>query len=313
MHTLKLGSNPQDIETAAQILSQGGLVAFPTETVFGLGAHACDDTAVAKIYQAKGRPSFNPLIVHVATIEMVARYVYWTDQARQIANAFWPGPLTMVLPVRADAGLSDLVRAGLPTVAIRVPRHAVAQQLLHRFSGPIAAPSANPSGKISPTRAEHVLSGLDGRIDAILQDGHSEDGVESTILHFDPNPTILRPGTITAAQIEQVLGCPITQLEQADNIIAPGQMTSHYAPRGHVRLNATHWKSGEKRLGFGAVACDLNLSPNGDLAEAAANLFAMLHEIDALRGDQIAISPIPNHGIGVAINDRLKRAAAPRD
>ena len=313
MHTQRLGSSQHDIEKAAEILAKGGLVAFPTETVFGLGADASDDFAVAKIYEAKGRPSFNPLIVHVSDVEMAKRLVEWNDLADHLARAFWPGPLTLVLPMRTDAGVSKLVSAGLPTVAIRIPRHPIAQSMLRAFGGPVAAPSANLSGKISPTRADHVLNGLDGRIDAIITQGHSENGVESTILHFDPNPTILRPGTITAADITSVLGQSVTRLEHADNIIAPGQMTSHYAPRAAVRLNAKDWHAGEKRLGFGDVTCDLNLSPTGDLVEAAANLFAMLHQIDDMDGDRIAVSPIPNHGIGIAINDRLSRAAAPRD
>jgi L-threonylcarbamoyladenylate synthase len=313
MHTQRLGSSQHDIEKAAEILAKGGLVAFPTETVFGLGADASDDFAVAKIYEAKGRPSFNPLIVHVSDVGMAKRLVEWNDQADHLARAFWPGPLTLVLPMRTDAGVSKLVSAGLPTVAIRVPRHPIAQSMLRAFGGPVAAPSANLSGKISPTRADHVLNGLDGRIDAIVTQGHSENGVESTILHFDPNPTILRPGTITTADISSVLGQPVARLEHADNIIAPGQMTSHYAPRAAVRLNANDWHAGEKRLGFGDVTCDLNLSPTGDLVEAAANLFDMLHQIDDMDGDRIAVSPIPNHGIGIAINDRLSRAAAPRD
>ena len=313
MHTQRLGSSQHDIEKAAEILAKGGLVAFPTETVFGLGADACDDLAVAKIYEAKGRPSFNPLIVHVSDVGMAKRLVEWNDQADHLAHAFWPGPLTLVLPMRTDAGVSKLVSAGLPTVAIRIPCHPIAQSMLRAFDGPVAAPSANLSGKISPTRADHVLNGLDGRIDAIFTEGHSENGVESTILHFDPNPTILRPGTITAADISSVLDQPVARLEHADNIIAPGQMTSHYAPRAAVRLNAEDWHADEKRLGFGDVTCDLNLSPTGDLVEAAANLFAMLHQIDDMDGDRIAVSPIPNHGIGIAINDRLSRAAAPRD
>ena len=313
MHTQRLGSSQHDIEKAAEILAKGGLVAFPTETVFGLGADASDDFAVAKIYEAKGRPSFNPLIVHVSDVGMAKRLVEWNDQADHLARAFWPGPLTLVLPMRTDAGVSKLVSAGLPTVAIRIPRHPIAQSMLRAFGGPVAAPSANPSGKISPTRADHVLNGLDGRIDAIFTEGHSENGVESTILHFDPNPTILRPGTITAADISSVLDQPVARLEHADNIIAPGQMTSHYAPRAAVRLDAKDWHAGEKRLGFGDVTCELNLSPTGNLVEAAANLFAMLHQIDDMDGDRIAVSPIPNHGIGIAINDRLSRAAAPRD
>ncbi len=313
MYTQRLGSSQHDIEKAAEILARGGLVAFPTETVFGLGADASDDFAVAKIYEAKGRPSFNPLIVHVSDVGMAKRLVEWNDQADHLAHAFWPGPLTLVLPMRTDSGVSKLVSAGLPTVAIRIPCHPIAQSMLRAFDGPVAAPSANLSGKISPTRADHVLNGLDGRIDAIFTEGHSENGVESTILHFDPNPTILRPGTITAADISSVLDQPVARLEHADNIIAPGQMTSHYAPRAAVRLDAKDWHAGEKRLGFGDVTCDLNLSPTGDLVEAAANLFDMLHQIDDMDGDRIAVSPIPNHGIGIAINDRLSRAAAPRD
>lgn len=313
MHSLRLNNDPADIGTAASILQNGGLVAFPTETVFGLGADARQDDAVAKIYAAKGRPSFNPLIVHVQNVITAQSLTQWNDMAQTLADAFWPGPLTMVLPLCENHGLSGLVRAGLPTVAIRVPRHPIAQSLLKSFNGPIAAPSANPSGKISPTRAEHVLAGLDGKIDAVITAGQSDDGVESTIVSLAAEPVLLRPGSITQEQIETILGRKIRHANSGDPISAPGQLVSHYAPSGTLRMNATHWNTGEKRLGFGQVECDLNLSPSGNLTEAAANLFDMLHRIDARAGSTIAVSPIPNTGLGIAINDRLTRAAAPRD
>ncbi len=318
MSTKRLTDTPSDIRTAAAILADGGLVAFPTETVFGLGADAHNPQSVADIYAAKGRPSFNPLIVHVADIAMAQRYVHWTNTAQQVAQAFWPGPLTLVLPLRDDADLAPAVTAGLPTVAIRVPRHPIAQAVLRDFGRGIAAPSANPSGKISPTQAGHVIQGLDGKIDAVIATSQCDEGLESTILSLVGTPTILRPGTITAAQLSRVLGTPPDQRsvtadhDQHADIQAPGQLLSHYAPNGSVRLNAEIWRDGEKRLGFGAVACDLNLSPTSDLREAAANLFTMLHQIDALEGDKIAVSPIPNTGLGLAINDRLMRAAAPK-
>ena len=318
MFTKRLTDTPADIGIAAAILADGGLVAFPTETVFGLGADAHNPHAVAGIYAAKGRPSFNPLIVHVADITMAQRYVHWTDTAQQVAQAFWPGPLTLVLPLRGDAGLAPAVTAGLPSVAIRVPRHAIAQAVLRDFGRGIAAPSANPSGKISPTQADHVIQGLDGKIDAVIATSLCDEGLESTILSLLDAPTILRPGTITPSQLADVLGTPPNQRtvtadhDSSDDIQAPGQLLSHYAPNGSVRLNASTWQDGEKRLGFGDVVCDLNLSPSGDLREAAANLFTMLHQIDKLSGDKIAVSPIPQIGLGLAINDRLMRAAAPK-
>jgi L-threonylcarbamoyladenylate synthase len=318
MSTKRLTDTPADIGTAAAILAQGGLVAFPTETVFGLGADAHNPQAVASIYAAKGRPSFNPLIVHVADVAMAQRYVHWTDTAQQVAQAFWPGPLTLVLPMRDDAGLAPAVTAGLPSVAIRVPRHPIAQTVLRSLGRGIAAPSANPSGKISPTQAEHVIQGLDGKIDAVIATSLCDEGLESTILSLLETPTILRPGTITQTQLANVLGTPpdhqsvTADGDSSADIQAPGQLLSHYAPNGVVRLNATTWQDDEKRLGFGDVACDLNLSPKGDLREAAANLFTMLHQIDKLAGDKIAVSPIPQTGLGLAINDRLMRAAAPK-
>jgi len=318
MLTKRLSNTPADIGIAAAILARGGLVAFPTETVFGLGADAHAPQAVAGIYKAKGRPSFNPLIVHVSDIAMAQRYVQWSDTAQQVAKAFWPGPLTLVLPMRADAGLAPAVTAGLPNVAIRVPRHPIAQAILRAFGRGIAAPSANPSGKISPTHAEHVIQGLDGKIDAVIASSTCDEGLESTILSLVNSPNILRPGTITKTQLTDVLGTPPDQKtvaakhDTATEIHAPGQLLSHYAPNGSVRLNATTWNIDEKRLGFGNVECDFNLSPTADLREAAANLFTMLHQIDKLDGDKIAVSPIPEIGLGIAINDRLMRAAAPK-
>ena len=312
MKTQQFGSTHHDIEQAVQILADGGLVAMPTETVYGLGADALCDQAVAKIYEAKGRPSFNPLISHMASSDMASDYVEWSDVAKKLSNAFWPGPMTLVLPAKQDCAISQLARAGLPSVAIRVPAHPVARALLSKLARPVAAPSANPSGRISPTTLDHVLSGLDGRIDAVIDGGSCEMGVESTIISLLNDPVILRPGNITIEQIHAVLGTGIKTLTDADVITAPGQLTSHYAPNASVRLNATKFRADEKSLGFSDIDGDLNLSPSADLREATANLFSMLHELDARQGTKIAIAPIPNHGLGIAINDRLTRAAAPR-
>jgi L-threonylcarbamoyladenylate synthase len=301
------------IARSAEILSAGGLLALPTETVYGLGADARDDRAVARIFQAKGRPHFNPLIVHVASGRVAQRFVEWSDTAQRLADAFWPGALTLVLPLRADAGLSPLVTAELPTLAIRVPAHPVARALLEAFDGPVAAPSANPSGKISPTTAQHVIDGLSGRIEGILDGGPCPVGVESTIVGLSGAPLLLRPGGVASEEIEAVLGAPLAQRDQADPLTAPGQMLSHYAPGASVRLNATQTGKNEVLLGFGPVDCTLNLSESGDLVEAAANLFHHLHALDAMAPAGIAVSPIPMKGLGVAINDRLARAAAPRD
>jgi len=299
------------IARAVEIWRAGGLVAFPTETVYGLGADARQDRAVARIFEAKGRPRFNPLIVHVASVAQARALVEWPDTAARLAKAFWPGPLTLVLPLRPDHGLSPLVTAGLPTLGLRLPAHPVAQELLSAFGGPVAAPSANPSGRISPTEAAHVAAGLADRIEAILDGGPCEVGLESTILGLDGPPALLRPGGVPAEAIEAVVGRPLIHPAEAATPTAPGQLASHYAPAASVRLNATSWRAGEARLGFGPVACDLNLSERGDLVEAAANLFHHLHALDET-GRPIAVSPVPDSGLGRAINDRLRRAAAPR-
>src|SRR6056297_2987972 len=310
--TKMLTAEDAGYDTAARLLQDGGLVAFPTETVYGLGGDARNDRAVARIFEAKGRPRFNPLIVHVPDIETAKIYVEWSDSADRLASAFWPGPLTLVLPLKSNSGLSPLVTADLPTLAIRVPAHPVARQLLRTFGGPVAAPSANPSGRISPTLAAHVLAGLDGRIEAVLDGGACDVGVESTILGLADGPVLLRPGGIAAEEIEAVIGAPVAHHAEGSAISAPGQLASHYAPGASVRLNAETRQDGELLLGFGPVACDLNLSPTGDLREAAANLFGHLHALDAQGAKAIAVSPIPDTGLGQAINDRLRRAAAPR-
>lgn len=307
---LILTAQSGDIERAAQLLATGGLVAFPTETVYGLGADARNATAVARIYEAKGRPSFNPLIVHVASTDHARRLALWSETAERLAGHFWPGPLSLVLPLAADHGLSSLVTAGLPSVAIRVPAHPAAQALLTVFDGPVAAPSANPSGRISPTTAQHVIDGLGSRVDAILDDGPCEVGLESTIVGLTAAPQFLRAGGIAREDIEALLGAPLQDPATGD-ISAPGQLTSHYAPRAAVRLNALGKHDGEVLLGFGEMDCDLNLSATGDLNEAAAHLFEYLHRLDAT-GRPIAVAPVPHTGLGAAINDRLERAAAPR-
>jgi L-threonylcarbamoyladenylate synthase len=301
---------------AAALIRAGQLVAFPTETVYGLGADARNDRAVAAIFDAKGRPRFNPLIAHVADVGAARALAHFTPQAEALAAAFWPGPLTLVLAQREGAGISPLVTADLPTVAIRVPAHPLARALLRAVGGPVAAPSANPSGRISPTRAEHVTDGLSGRIAGVIDGGACAVGVESTIIGFDASGSaiLLRPGGISAEAIEAVLGAPLSSGGSATAPTAPGQLESHYAPEAAVRLGAKDARPGEFRLGFGPGASDLNLSPSGDLIEAAANLFHYLREADrrAGSGAVIAVSPIPDTGLGRAINDRLQRAAAPR-
>jgi L-threonylcarbamoyladenylate synthase len=298
---------------AAAIWQAGGLVAFPTETVYGLGADARDDLAVARIFEAKGRPRFNPLIVHVESAARARDYVEWSDMAEIVASAFWPGPLTLVLPLREGAGLSPLVTADLPTLAIRVPAHPVARALLTEFGGPVAAPSANPSGRISPTEADHVIAGLGGRIEAVVDGGVCPVGVESTILGLAGDPVLLRPGGVPVEALEAALGQPIARRAEGAALSAPGQMRSHYAPGAKVRLEAEATRPGEVMLGFGPVEADLNLSRAGDLTEAAANLFHHLHALDAMGAEGIAVSPIPETGLGRAINDRLRRAAAPKE
>lgn len=311
--TERLSADPAGIARAAGLLRAGGLVAFPTETVYGLGGDATDDLAVARIFEAKGRPRFNPLIAHVPDLAAAERLAVFDDRARAVAAAFWPGPLTLVLPLREGSGLSQLVTADLPTVAIRVPAHPVAQALLRAFGGPLAAPSANPSGKVSPTRAGHVLEGLSGRIAAVVDGGACAVGVESTILGLDGPPVLLRPGGVPAEALEALLG-PLASGGDAAKPNAPGQLASHYAPGAAVRLEAADLRPGEVRLGFGPGGGDLNLSPSGDLVEAAAALFHLLRQADGLAGPggTIAVAPIPETGLGRAINDRLRRAAAPR-
>ncbi len=306
---------PGEISQAATALRNGKLVAFPTETVYGLGADACNPLAVAAIFAAKGRPSFNPLIVHVASLQAARELGVFNAQAEALADAFWPGPLTLVLPKIANCSLADLVTAGLPHVGLRVPAHPVAQALLQTFAGPIAAPSANRSGKVSPTTAQHVLEGLQGRIDGILDGGPCDVGLESTIVGFGPEgPILLRPGGIPSEAVEACLGIRLANPQQG-KIIAPGQMDSHYAPSTDLRLNADAPLSGEGWLGFGPdthAAPTRNLSPSRDLHEAAANLFAMLRELDTFGVNKVAVARIPETGLGRAINDRLRRAAAPR-
>jgi len=298
---------------AAAIWRAGGLVAFPTETVYGLGADARDDLAVARIFEAKGRPRFNPLIVHVESAARAREYVAWSDMAEIVASAFWPGPLTLVLPLREGSGLSPLVTSDLPTLAIRVPAHPVAHALLTEFGGPVAAPSANPSGRISPTEAAHVMTGLAGRIEAVVDGGACPVGVESTILGLAEHPVLLRPGGVPVEALEAALGQPVARRAEDAALSAPGQMRSHYAPGAKVRLEAEAPRPGEVMLGFGPVEADLNLSRAGDLTEAAATLFHHLHALDAMGAEGIAVSPIPETGLGRAINDRLRRAAAPKE
>ncbi len=307
-----LPANAGGIARAAQLLREGGLVAFPTETVYGLGADARNGEAVARIFEAKGRPRFNPLIVHLDDAAQARKIALFNDTAERLARAFWPGPLTLVLPLRPGAGLSALVSAGLETVALRVPEHPLAQALLKEFAGPVAAPSANVSGRISPTRAEHVLEGLGGRLEAVLDGGPCAVGLESTIIGLAPGPVLLRPGGLPVEVIEDCLGMPLGRGKEGAKPSAPGQLASHYAPQAAMRLNAEAAAPGELLLGFGEMACDLNLSPSGDLVEAAANLFHHLRQLDALGAGKIAVAPIPERGLGRAINDRLRRAAAPR-
>lgn len=312
--TLTLLPDADGIDRAAGILRQGGLVAFPTETVYGLGGDARSDQAVARIFAAKGRPQFNPLIVHVPDLASAEKVAVFTATARDVAGAFWPGPLTLVLPLRVDSGVSHLVTADLPTVAIRVPAHPLAQLLLRAFGGPLAAPSANPSGRISPTRAEHVMEGLSGRIDAVLDGGPCAVGVESTILGLDGAPVLLRPGGIPVEALEAALGPVLRHEGDAARPTAPGQLASHYAPHAPLRMNATTAEAGEVLIGFGDVPGDLTLSSRSDLVEAAAALFQTLRDADRLAGPagRIAVAPVPETGLGRAINDRLRRAAAPR-
>jgi L-threonylcarbamoyladenylate synthase len=298
------------IAAAAEVLTRGGLVALPTETVYGLAARADSDAAVAAIYAAKGRPDFNPLIVHVAGVREAGQLAVLDDRAERLAEAFWPGPLTLVLPRRSDAALAAAVGAGLTTVALRCPAHPVMRAVLAAAGLPLAAPSANRSGAVSPTSAEHVAASLGGRVDLILDGGACAKGIESTIvaLRGGAGWQVLRPGPITEAQISAILGgeSDVT----AAGIEAPGQLASHYAPGKPVRLNAVEAEAGEFHIGFGTVAGDVTLSRAGDLVEAAAKLYATLHRAAAASQARIAVAPVPDEGIGAAINDRLRRAAA---
>ncbi len=319
MRTEQLAGDAAGLARAASLLASGALVAFPTETVYGLGADALNGEAVARIYEAKARPAFNPLIVHVASLEAARAIARFSEPAERLAAAFWPGALTLVLPLRPEAGLSPLVTAGLESVALRLPASDLARALLEEAGCPVAAPSANPSGRLSPTTAAHVLAGLGGRIEAVLDGGPAPVGVESTIIGLDPAPALLRPGGVPLEAVEACLGQPLARPqppqpgENGAKPTAPGQLASHYAPRARLRLNVTEPGPGERLLGFGPVeGATLNLSPSGDLREAAANLFPHLHRLDETEGP-IAVSPIPETGLGLAINDRLRRAAAPRD
>lgn len=306
---------PEVLAKAAQLLQSGSLVSFPTETVYGLGADATNDAAVQAIYAAKGRPSFNPLIVHVDRLETASKLAHFTPEALQLAQAFWPGPLTLVLTRVPTCPLAQTVTAGLPTVAIRVPAHPLAQALLAQAGCPVAAPSANTSGALSPTTATHVQNDLGHKVDLIVDGGSTQAGLESTIVSaYDTPCRILRPGPIAPQDIQSVLGYQPEFASGSTAIEAPGMMAKHYAPRKPIRLNATDLQTGEGLLEFGqsglsAPQCR-NLSLSGDLKEAATNLFACLHQLDHMPITGIAVTPVPHIGIGIAINDRLQRAAA---
>ena len=318
---LKAGS--EAAKAAAQCLAAGGLVAFPTETVYGLGADATDGNAVARLYAAKGRPSFNPLIAHVASLAAAKRLARFDATAIRLAEALWPGPLTLVLPKTPDCPVSDLATAGLDSIAVRVPDHAVAHDVLAAFGKPIVAPSANRSGHVSPTAAAHVLADLRGQIDLIVDGGPTTVGVESTIIACVDQPTLLRPGGLPREAITKVLGhslreAPLMQaVEENEAPLAPGMLASHYAPKARLRLEAASVQPGEALLAFGPALAHsgamLNLSLRGDLVEAAANLFSHLRALDATGAQSIAVMRVPDHGLGEAINDRLRRAAAPRE
>ncbi len=314
------------IETAAETLAAGGLVAFPTETVYGLGADATNGQAIARLYAAKGRPSFNPLIAHVADISAARRLARFDAAAERLAVAFWPGPLTLVLPKTPDCPVADLATAGLDSIAVRVPAHPVARGLLAAFGKPVVAPSANRSGHISPTTAAHVLADLRGRIDLVVDGGPTPVGVESSIVACLEEPVLLRPGGLARGVIEGVLGHALGEPPHMDPTdagempLAPGMLASHYAPKTRLRLDAGTVAPHEALLAFGPkppagadhAAAALNLSPGGDLVEAAANLFSHLRALDACGATTIAVMPVPHEGLGEAVNDRLHRAAAPR-
>ena len=314
------------VAAAARVLAEGGLVAFPTETVYGLGADATNPAAIAHLYQAKGRPAFNPLIAHVGDIAAARKIARFDAAATALAEAFWPGPLTLVLPKTHGCAVADLATAGLDTVAIRIPAHPVARDILRTFGGPVVAPSANLSGHVSPTTAAHVQSDLAGRIDLIVDGGPVAVGVESTIVGCFDQPMLLRPGGLPRAEIERVLGRALVQPpadaeSDSGQPLAPGMLASHYAPRAKVRLNAVTLEAGEALLAFGlgaisgidAASAVMNLSERGDLGEAAANLFGHLRALDGKGVPAIAVMPVPDEGLGEAINDRLRRAAVGRE
>lgn len=313
MKTLRLRDDAAGQAEAARLLREGKLVAFATETVYGLGGDATSPGAVASIYAAKGRPSFNPLIAHVATLEAARREGLFDAAAARLAEALWPGPLTLVVPVAPTITVCELARAGLATVALRIPAHETARALLAAVGRPVAGPSANRSGQVSPVEAGHVLADLDGRIDAVLDGGRTPVGVESTIVAcLGGAPKLLRSGGIERGRIEEIVG-PLASADE-EKTLAPGMLASHYAPDAVVRLNALALEEGEAGLDFGARFGGrvLDLSPRGDTVEAAANLYSFLRRLDAARPRRIAVAPIPMHGLGEAINDRLARAAAPR-
>ena len=314
------------VAAAARILAEGGLVAFPTETVYGLGADATNPAAIAHLYQAKGRPAFNPLIAHVGELAAARGIARFDAAATALAEAFWPGPLTLVLPKTLACAVADLATAGLDTIAIRIPAHPVARDILRVFGGPVVAPSANISGHVSPTTAAHVQSDLAGRIDLIVDGGPVAVGVESTIVGCFDQPMLLRPGGLPRAEIERVLGRALVQPpadaeSDSGQPLAPGMLASHYAPRAKVRLNAVTLEAGEALLAFGlgaisgidAASVVMNLSERGDLNEAATNLFGHLRALDGKGAHTIAVMPIPHEGLGEAINDRLRRAAVGRE
>jgi len=324
--TRRIASNASGFANAGDLLRAGGLVAFPTETVYGLGADATNGLAVAGIYAAKGRPSFNPLIVHVATLEQALTLADFNADALTLARAFWPGPLTIVVPRRTDCPVSELALAGLDSIALRIPSAPEARALLKAAGKPIAAPSANRSGRVSPTTPEHVLEDLDGLIDAVVMGPSAEVGVESTIVSCLVHPPVmLRPGGLPREAIEAELGWrladPVASDDDQAAPLAPGMLLSHYAPRAKVRLNVQAIEEGEAALLFGLASmpgiersvATLNISPSGNLAEAAAELFGALRTLDASGASSIAVAPVPSHGLGEAINDRLHRAAAPRN
>ncbi len=307
-----------EVEAAAALLRGGALVAFPTETVYGLGADATQDMAVARIFEAKGRPRFNPLIAHFASAEAAEAEVVFDARARALAARFWPGPLTLVLPRRAASRVALLCSAGLDTQAVRVPDHPVALALLEAVGRPLAAPSANPSGRVSPTTAAHVVEGLGGRVAQVLDGGPCRVGLESTVVDLsEASPRLLRPGAISRAALEEALGVEVARSAAGAALKGPGMLESHYAPRLPVRLNAATARPGEAFLAFGAPAPAgavraEQLSAAGELTEAAARLFAALRRLDVAEAVGIAVAPIPEEGLGEAINDRLRRAAAPR-